>query len=125
MLGGQAAFVAGQFRAWGAVRQSENHYRAWLMELSDQVPRGECVISYDAASAVYSNHAVYGHWQLFYEARDADALRTAMEEAGCRYLVLDDDLRALAPDFVPVAESALSPIYTSRDGRRTIFELVL
>ena len=47
----------------------------------------------------------------------------AMHEAGCRYLVVDDDLRALAPDFVPIAESALAPIYTSRDGSRTIYEL--
>ncbi len=123
MLGAQLAFAAGQWRGWSAKRQSEDQYQAWLTELSDQVPRGRCIISYNAADAIYSNHAVYGHWQLFYEVRDPDALRKAMNGAGCRYLVVDDDLRGLAPDFVPVAESTLSPIYTSRDGTRTIYEL--
>ena len=124
MLGAQLAFAAGQWRGWSAKRQSEDQYRTWLTELSDQVPRGRCVISYSSAEAIYSNHEVYGHWQLFYEAGDPDALRKAMSDAGCRYLVVDDDLRGLAPDFVPIAESALSPIYTSRDGSRTIYELI-
>jgi hypothetical protein len=123
MLGAQLAFVAGQWRGWSAKRQSENQYAAWLTELSDQIPRGRCVISYNAADAIYSNLAVYGHWQIFYEVHDPDALRKAMNGAGCRYLVVDDDLRGLAPDFIPVAESALLPIYTSRDGTRTIYEL--
>ncbi len=123
MLGAQLAFAAGQFRSWNAKRQSEDQYRAWLTELSAQVPRGECVISYNAAEAIYSHHDVYGYWQLFYEVGDPDALRAAMSEAGCRYLVVDDDLRGLAPDFVPIAESALTPIYTSRDGSRMIYEL--
>ncbi len=124
MMGANAAYAAGQFRSWGSARQSENAYRSWLMELSDRIPLGECVVSYDAASAVYSNHDVYGHWELFYEAQDADALRSAMEGAGCRYLVVDDDLRALAPSFVSIAESALDPIYISRDGMRMILELI-
>jgi hypothetical protein len=123
MLGAQLAFAAGQFRGWNAKRQAQEQYRTWLMELSDQVPRGQCIISYSAAEAIYSNHEVYDYWQLFYEAGDPDALRKAMAEAGCRYLVVDDDLRGLAPDFVPIAESALSPVYTSRDGSRTIYEL--
>jgi len=123
MLGAQLAFAAGQFRGWNAKRRSEDQYRAWLTELSEIVPRGQCVISYSPAEAIYSNHEVYGHWQLFYEVEDADALRTNMNEAGCRYLVVDGDLRGFAPGFVPVAESALTPIYTSRDGSRTIYEL--
>jgi hypothetical protein len=123
MAGANAAFLAGQIRGWSSARQSENQYRSWLMELSDQVPRGECVISYSAAPAVYSNHDVYGHWQLFYEVRDAEELRSAMESAGCRYLVVDDDLRTLAPQFVSIAEQTLSPIYLSRDGLRVILEL--
>jgi hypothetical protein len=123
MLGAQLAYAAGQFRGWGARRQAENSYQSWLTELSNQVPRGECVISYSSADAIYSNHTVYGRWELFYDVRDGDALRGAMRAAGCRFLVVDDDLRALAPDFVPVAESALTPVYTSRDGSRTIYEL--
>ncbi len=123
MLGAQLAFAAGQWRGWSAKRQSEDQYRVWLAELSDRVPRGQCIISYGSADAIYSNHTVYGHWELFYEAGDPNALRKAMNEAGCRYLVVDDDLRAFAPDFVPVAEAALTPIYTSRDGLRTIYEL--
>jgi hypothetical protein len=124
MLGAQLAFAAGQFRAWGAKRDSDDRFQAWLSELAAQVPKGECVISYSTADVIYSNHDVYGHWQLFYEVADADALRKAMAEAGCRYLVMDDGLRSLAPDFVPVAEEALTPVYTSRDGSRTILELL-
>jgi 4-amino-4-deoxy-L-arabinose transferase-like glycosyltransferase len=120
MIGGNAAYAGGQFRSWGNARLSESQYRSWLMELAQQVPRGECVIAYDAASAVYSNHDVYGHWQIFYEARNEDTLRTAMDDAGCRFLVVDDDLRALAPSFVVVAESALEGLYISRDGSRII-----
>jgi hypothetical protein len=124
MIGGNAAYAAGQYRDWARVRGVEEEYRAWLTELSDQVPRGECVVAYDAASAVYSNHAVYGHWQLFYEAQDAEALRAAMEQAGCRFLVVDDDLRALAPPFVAVVEQSLTPVYVSRDGSRILFERI-
>jgi hypothetical protein len=123
MLAAQLAFTAGQFRGWSAKRQSEAQFQAWLTELSEQIPRGQCVISYSAAEAIYSNHEVYGHWQIFYEAGAPDALRKTMREAGCRYLVVDGALRALAPDFVPVAEAALTPIYTSVDGARTIYEL--
>jgi hypothetical protein len=123
VVGAQLAFAAGKFRGWSSARQAEGQYRSWLTELSEQVPRGQCVISYGTAEAIYSNHEVYGHWQLFYEVKDADALREAMGAAGCRYLVVDDDLRGLAPDFVPVAEGALVPVYTSRDGSRTIYEL--
>jgi hypothetical protein len=122
MVGGNAAYTAGQLRSWGAVRQSEIAYRSWLVELSDRVPRGECVVSYNAASAIYSNHAVCGRWQIFFEVQDAGALRSAMDGAGCRYLVVDDDLRALAPHFVSIAEQSLSPVYASRDGSRMIFE---
>ncbi|MBN2084360.1 MAG: hypothetical protein JW748_03985 [Anaerolineales bacterium] len=122
MLGAHLAFTAGQIRGWSARRQAEDRYQAWLTELSEQVPRGECIISYGTAEVIYSNHAVYGHWQLFYEVHDPDALRKAMQDAGCRYLVVDDDLRGLAPDFVPIAEDGLTPIYTSRDGSRTIYE---
>jgi hypothetical protein len=121
MVGGNAAYAAGQFRDWERVRQSEDSYRSWLLELADQVPRGECVVAYDAASAIYSNHAVYGHWQLFYEVEDADALHAALEGAGCRFLVVDDDLRVLAPSFASLVEQSLSPLYVSRDGTRTIF----
>lgn len=121
MVGGNAAYAAGQFRDWERVSRSEDAYRSWLLELADQVPRGECVVAYDAASAIYSNHAVYGHWQLFYEAEDADALRAALEGAGCRFLVVDDDLRNLAPSFASLVEQSLSPLYVSRDGTRTIF----
>jgi hypothetical protein len=124
MLGAQVSYAAGRFRGWSAARQAETEYRSWLVELSDQVPRGECVIAFSAADGIYSNHSVYTHWQIFYEAKDARALREAMQAAGCRYLVVDSDLRSLAPDFVPVAESALTAIYTSRDGSRTIYELV-
>jgi len=123
MLGAQLAFTAGQFRGWSAKRQSEAQYQAWLTELSEHIPRGECVISYSAAEAVYSNHEVYGHWQIFYEAGDPEALRKTMREAGCRYLIVDGDLRAFAPDFVPVAEAALTPIHTSADGARIIYKL--
>jgi hypothetical protein len=123
MLGAQLAFAAGQWRGWSAKRQSEDLYRSWLTELSEQIPHGQCVISYNSADAVYSNHTVYGHWQLFYEVHDPDSLRKTMNEAGCRYLVVDDDLRAFAPDFVPIAESALMPIYTSNGGSRMIYEL--
>ncbi|MGB7539415.1 MAG: hypothetical protein WBM17_12825 [Anaerolineales bacterium] len=121
MVGGNAAFVAGQYRGWGAQRQWEADYRSWLVELSDQVPRGECIIAYSSAEVIYSNHSVYGHWQLFYEVRDSDALRAAMEESGCRYLMMDNDVRTLAPDFVPIVENTLSPVYASRDGSRTIY----
>ena len=124
MLGAQLAFAAGQWRGWNAKRQSEDQYRIWLTELSEQIPRGQCVVSYSSAEAIYSNHTVYGHWQLFYEAGNSDTLRKAMSDSGCRYLVVDDDMRGLAPDFVPIAENALSPIYTSRDGSRTIYELI-
>jgi hypothetical protein len=123
MIGGNAAYAAGQLRGWGAERKSANDYRAWLMEVEDQVPRGECIIAYSSAEVIYSNHSVYGHWQIFYEVRDPDALRAAMEGAGCRFLLADNDLRTLAPDFVPVVESTLLPIYTSRDGTKTIYEL--
>jgi hypothetical protein len=123
MIGGNAAYAAGQFRAWGAERQSANDYRAWLVELEDQVPRGECIIAYSSAEVIYSNHSVYGHWQIFYEVGDADALRAAMEGAGCRYLLVDDNLRALAPDFVPIVESALAPLYIREDGTKTIYQL--
>jgi hypothetical protein len=123
MVGGNAAYTAGQFRGWGAQRQWESDYRSWLVELSDQVPRGECIISYGAAEAIYSNHEVYGHWQLFNEVNDTDTLRNTMALAGCRYMVMDDDLRAFAPDFVPIVENALAPIYTSNDGTRTIYKL--
>ena len=99
MAGGTPPIAAGQYRGWSAQRQWEADYRSWLIELSDQVPRGECIISYSSAEVIYSNHAVYGHWQLFYETRDADALRAAMNGAGCRYLLVDGDLADLAPGF--------------------------
>jgi hypothetical protein len=67
---------------------------------------------------------VYGNWQLFYQAGDPEKLRAAMESAGCRYLVVDSDLRTFAPEFVPVAENALHLDYTSRDGSRKIYELL-
>jgi hypothetical protein len=72
---------------------------------------------------IYSNHAVYAHWQIFYEVTDSGALRTAMEGSGCRFLMVDNDVRTLAPDFVPIVENTLTPVYTSRDGSRTIYEL--
>jgi hypothetical protein len=124
MIGSQLAFMVGQFRGWGEARQAENQYQSWLSELSSQVPLGECVIAFNAADAIYSNHSVYGNWQLFYDVRNPEALRTAMENAGCRYLVADTDLQTLAPEFVPVAEKALQLEYTSRDGSRKIYELV-
>jgi len=123
MLGSQVAFAAGEFRGWAAARQSEEKYRGWLTELSGQVPRGECVIAFNATDAIYSNHSVYGNWQLFYEVSDPGALQAAMRDSGCRYLVVDSDLRVLAPDFIPIVERALPPIYTSRDGLRTIYKL--
>jgi MFS family permease len=124
MLGSQLAFMAGQFRGWNAARQAENRYQSWLSELSSQVPHGECVVAFNAADAIYSNHSVYGNWQLFYEVGDPDALRTAMEGSGCRFLVVDPDLQTFAPEFVPVAEKALQWEYTSRDGSRKIYELI-
>lgn len=124
MIGSQLAFMVGQFRGWGKARRAENQYQSWLSELSSQVPLGECVIAFNAADAIYSNHSVYGNWQLFYDVRNPEALRTAMENAGCRYLVADTDLQTLAPEFVPVAEKALQLEYTSRDGSRKIYELV-
>jgi hypothetical protein len=124
MLGSQLAFVAGQFRGWGAVRQSEAQYRGWLTELSGQIPRGECVIAFNATDAIYSNHSVYGNWQLFYEARDPATLQVEMKDSGCRYLIVDPDLQALAPDFVPIVKNTLRLEYTSTDGLRTIYELL-
>ena len=124
MIGSQLAFMAGQFRGWGEARQAENRYQSWLSELSSEVPLGECVIAFNAADAIYSNHSVYGNWELFYAVRNPEALRTAMEDAGCRYLVADTDLQTLAPEFVPVAEKALQLEYTSRDGSRKIYELI-
>jgi hypothetical protein len=123
MVGGNAAYAAGQFRDWGAQRQREADYRNWLVELTDQIPRGECIIAYSSAEVIYSNHAVYAHWQIFYEVTDSGALRTAMEGSGCRFLMVDNDVRTLAPDFVPIVENTLTPVYTSRDGSRTIYEL--
>jgi glycosyltransferase involved in cell wall biosynthesis len=32
---------------------------------------------------------------------------------------------AYAPDFVPIAEAALTPIYASRDGSWKIYELIV
>jgi hypothetical protein len=116
--------VTGQFRGWAAARQAESEYRGWLTELSTQVPRGECVIAFNATDAIYSNHSVYGNWQLFYQARDPLKLRAEMDSSGCRYLVVDSDLRTFAPEFVPVAENALRVDYTSRDGSRKIYELI-
>jgi hypothetical protein len=124
MLGSQLAFIEGQFRGWGAVRQSEAQYRGWLTELSSQVPRGECVIAYNATDAIYSNHSVYGNWQIFYEVRDPAALHAAMKDSDCRYLVVDPDLRALSPDFVAIVENTLRPKYISSEGLRTIYELI-
>jgi uncharacterized membrane protein len=124
MLGSQLAFMAGQFRGWGATRKAEDQYQAWLSELSSQVPRGQCVIAFSATDAIYSNHSVYGNWQLFYEVSDPGALREAMAAAGCSYLIVDPDLQSLAPQFVPVAEEALQLEYTSRDGSRKIYELI-
>ncbi len=124
MLGSQLAFAAGQFRGWGATRKAEDQYQSWLSELSSQVPRGQCVISFSATDAIYSNHSVYENWQLFYEAGDPGALRTAMQTAGCSYLVVDSDLQSLAPQFVPVAEKALQLEYTTPDGSRKIYELI-
>jgi hypothetical protein len=121
MLGSQAAYLSGQYRGWGAARQAESAYRGWLTELSAQVPRGECVIAFNATDAIYSNHSVYGNWQLFYLAEDPDQLRTAMRGAGCRYLVVDSDLRTFAPKFIPVVETTLHLEYTSRDGLRMIY----
>jgi hypothetical protein len=124
MLGSQLAFAAGQFRGWGAARQAEEQYRGWLTELSGRVPRGECVIAFNATDAIYSNHSVNGNWQLFYEARDPAALQTAMKGSGCRFLVVDPDLRALAPEFVSVVENALQLEYTSPDDSRKIYQLL-
>ena len=124
MLGSQLAFMAGQFRGWGATRKAEDQYQAWLSELSSQVPRGQCVIAFSATDAIYSNHSVYGNWQLFYEVSDPGALRDAMAAADCSYLIVDPDLQSLAPQFVPVAEEALQLEYTSRDGSRKIYELI-
>jgi hypothetical protein len=122
MLGSQLAFIAGQYRGWSAARQAEAQYRGWLTELSSQVPRGQCLIAFNATDAIYSNHAVYGNWQVFYQADDPEKLKAAMQSAGCRYLVVDSDLRSFAPEFVPVAENALRLDYTSRDGSRKIYE---
>ena len=124
MLGSQLAFLAGEFRGWGATRRAEDQYQTWLSELSSQVPRGECVIAFNATDAIYSNHSVYENWQLFYEVSDPGALRTAMAAAGCSYLVVDPDLQSLAPQFVPVAEKALQLEYTTPDGSRKIYELM-
>jgi hypothetical protein len=124
MLGSQLAFIAGQYRGWSAARQAEAQYRGWLTELSSQVPRGQCLIAFNATDAIYSNHAVYGNWQVFYQADDPEKLKAAMQSAGCRYLVVDSDLRSFAPEFVPVAENALRLDYTSRDGSRKIYELL-
>jgi hypothetical protein len=124
MLGSQFAFVAGQFRGWSAARQGENAYRTWLSELSSQIPRGECVIAFNATDAIYSNHSVYGNWQLFYNARDPAALRTAMRESGCRFLVVDSDLQTFAPEFVPVVEQSLRLDYSTTDGSRKVYELI-
>ena len=78
MLGAQRAFAAGQFRGWSAhAAIGKRSTGAWLTELSEQVPRGECVICLRAPlRPMYSNHAVYGNWQIFYEAHDPDALRS-------------------------------------------------
>jgi hypothetical protein len=124
MLGSQLAFMAGQFRGWTAARQTEDRYQGWLSELSSQVPRGECVIAFNATDAIYSNHAVDENWQLFYDVRDPEELQAAMEGAGCRFLVADNDLQTFAPEFIPVAEKALQLEYTSRDGSRKIYELI-
>jgi hypothetical protein len=122
-LGAQLQYTGSRFRGWEAARRAEAEYRSWLVELESAVPRGDCLIAFDAASAVYSNHEVYGDWEIFYTVKDAGGLQAAMRAAGCRYLVVDDDLRALAPGFVATAEGALSPVYLSRDGTRLILKL--
>jgi len=101
-----------------------DRYRSRLSELSSQVPSGEYGNAFNATDAIYSKHPVHGNWQLFYDVRDPEKLKAVMESSGCRFLVVDSDLRTLAPEFVPVAENALPSDYTSRDGLRKIYELL-
>jgi hypothetical protein len=123
LAGAQFAYVEGRFSGWSSARRAEDQYHSRLVELIATVPGGQCLIAFDAASAIYSNHEVDTDWEVFYDVKDADALRTTMSAAGCRYVVVDDDLRAYAPGFVVIAESTLAPVYSSRDGTWTIFVL--
>jgi hypothetical protein len=119
----QLQFQAGRIRALPEANRAAEEYRAWVGELAAQVPRGECVIAYNTQDAIYSNHAVYGDWTIFSQKLTASQLAETMRAGGCRYLVVDSDMRSLTPDFAALAESALVPAYTSRDGSREIFTL--
>jgi hypothetical protein len=123
MLGSQLAFMAGQFRGWSATRQAEDRYQGWLSEIVAQVPVGQCIITFNATDAIYSNHSVNGDWQLFYQVTNPAALRASMQASGCSYLIVDSDLQTFAPNFVPIVEKTLTLEYTSRDGARKIYVL--
>jgi hypothetical protein len=123
VVGSQAQYVAEQMRDLSAQRHSEDAYRNWLQELESQVPQGACLISYNAAEAIYSNHAVFTRWTVFFETKSPSDLRQTMTAGDCRFLIVSPDLREAAPDFSSLAPQTLLPFYTSADSTQTIYRL--
>jgi hypothetical protein len=123
VIGSQAQFVLDQFRALGAQRQAEAAYRGWLLEIEAQVPAGACIVSFDAAEAIYSNHTGFAQWTVFSDTKTPQDLRLAMQAENCGYLIASRDLRDAVPGFMPIAEQVMQPLYTGLDQTRTIYRL--
>ena len=119
-LGGNLEYGVQQGLAW--IRGSGNSAELqWVEMLSQRIPPGSCLISYDTADAIYANLRPNSDWMTFFDTRDASSLVEFMQSQDCHYVEVDSDLVTYAPGYAQLVEATLVPQFSSADGTRKVF----
>lgn len=120
VVGGNMEYGAQQDLAWIRGRGT-NPELQWVKLLAQNIPRGNCLISYDTADAIYANLRPNNDWMTFFDTHTASALVGFMQSQDCHYVEVDGDLVAYAPHYAQLVESTLVLQFSSPDGTRKIY----
>jgi hypothetical protein len=119
-VGGNIEYGAQQDLAWIRGR-GNNADLQWVEALSQHIPQGSCLVSYDTADAIYANLRPSSDWMTFFDTRTDTALTEFMQSQGCHYIEVDNDLVAYAPHYAQLVESTLVLQFSSADGTRKVY----
>lgn len=119
-VGGNIEYGAGQGLAWVRGRGTSPDLQ-WVEALSQHIPRGSCIISYDTADPIYANLVPNGDWMTYFETHSASSLIEFMQAQDCHYVEVDNDLITYAPGYAKLVEATLVLKFSSAAGTRKVF----
>jgi len=119
-VGGNLEYGGEQALGWLRTRRT-NPDLQWVGALSQNIPRGSCIISYDTSDAIYANLLPNSDWMTYFETHSPSDLSEFMQTQNCHYVEVDSDLTTYAPGYAKLVEGSLVLKFSSADGTRRVY----